>query len=67
LSWAGLGFYGYDKPVAKKAFDNKFYRLEASHPNRITMDELIHGIDEAEALKQQWEEDGWEVEMIEDD
>lgn len=40
-----------------------WYRLTAYHDKRNDMDEIVLGITEAKELKEEWEEDGWQVQI----
>ena len=43
--------------------ETKYYRIDAHHPNRPSMDELVKGITQAEEIAKEWEADGYEVEI----
>lgn len=43
--------------------EDAWYRVEATHERRPSMDEIVLGITEAKELKAEWEEDGWDVEI----
>jgi len=40
-----------------------WYRITATHDRRPTMDEIVLGITEAKELQEEWEEDGWYVDI----
>jgi phage head maturation protease len=40
-----------------------WYRITAYHDKRNDMDEIVLGITEAKELQEEWEEDGWYVDI----
>jgi len=46
--------------------EQKFYRIDAWHPYRHSVDEVVLGISAAEELSKMWEDDGYEVEISND-
>lgn len=57
--------HGNKKSIMKPLVETEaaWYRITATHDRRLTMDEIVLGITETKELQEEWEEDGWYVDI----